>query len=108
MQVWEFLTPGRHGAALGGSEPPRRWIFRRQCTADLLGQLRGKNWIPFTKHNFLRTCKHAALGGCEVRLHRPCVCTRVPVCLRRFRASGLSPAVRRMQLQGSEPMAERR
>jgi len=44
-QVWEFRTPGRHGAALGSSEPPRRWVFRRQRTVDLLGQLKGKTGL---------------------------------------------------------------
>lgn len=59
-QVWEFLTTSRNRAELRSSEPPRRWIFKRQSTVDLPVQLRGKNWIQFTKHTLLRTSKHAA------------------------------------------------
>lgn len=55
----------------------------------------GKNWIQFTKHSLLRTSEQAAFGGCEGRLHRPSVGTRVLVWLlySRPRASpGLCPA----------------
>lgn len=81
-----------------GSEPPRRWVFRRQCTADLLGQLRGKTGFHsktiFSGHVSLQLSAAVKSG------YTDSVCAHV--CLLQFRASGLSLAVRCVQLQGSE------